>query len=297
MSYKRIKTKLTIFIAKGFALMPLSIILGFGRFAGWMAWLIPNKRKRIAAKNISICFPELTNLQKKQLLKQNLISTGQGFSESILAYWGSDAKCLKYFSFEGLDHIKNALKDNKGCLLLGCHMHLLELVCRTLNLQLDNKAHMLVRQHNNKQFEAHVDSARRNHCEKTIDKKDMREVLKSLKSNHPVFYIPDQNFSYQCLYIDFFKQPAATVIAPARIAQSTKTAIIPWFAFRESANKWKVEVHKPLDYFQSETTEQSLAKMNKLFEEQIRRYPEQYLWVHRRFKNHPKGNNYIYKDI
>jgi len=117
-----------------------------------------------------------------------------------------------------------------------------------------------------------VDIAQRAHCQKTIDKKYMSEGLKSLKSNHPVFYIPDQNFSYQCIYTNFFNQPAATVIAPARIAQSTKTPIIPWFAFRESNKRWKIEIQPPLEYFQTDEKELSLAKMNRLFESQISKH-------------------------
>jgi KDO2-lipid IV(A) lauroyltransferase len=297
MSFKKIKTNFSVFIAKGFVKLPLIFILSGGRFLGWLAWILPNKRKKIATRNISLCFPKLSTNEQKSLLKRNLISTGQGFSETLLAYWGSDKKCLKYFSIQGLEIIENALNQNKGCILLGCHLHLLELASRVINLKLINKAHLLVRQHNNKVFEHHVDSARRSYCEKTIDKKDMREVLKSLKSNHPVFYIPDQNFSYQCVYVDFFNQPAATVIAPARIAQSTKTPIIPWFAFRKSNKVWEIEIQPPLEFFQSEEKELSLKKMNLLFETQISRYPEQYLWVHRRFKNHPLGKNHLYKGI
>jgi KDO2-lipid IV(A) lauroyltransferase len=297
MNYKKIKINLVIILAKGFVRLPLTLILAFGRLFGWLAWMIPNKRKRIAARNIALCFPDLKDRQQKLLLKKNLISTGQGISETLLAYWGSDNKCLKYFSLNGLEIIEQALEKNKGCILLGCHLHLLELASRVINIKLKHKAHLLVRQHNNKIFESHIDQARRAYCEKTIDKKDMREVLKSLKSNHPVFYIPDQNFSYQCIYLKFFNQQAATVIAPARIAQSTKTPIIPWFAFRESSKKWNLQILEPLEYFQTEEKELSLAKMNLLFEAQIRNHPEQYLWVHRRFKNHPEGKNHLYQNI
>lgn len=297
MNYKRIKTNLTVLIAKGFVKLPLVVVLNFGRLVGWLAYVLPNKRKKIAARNIQLCFPELPEIKQQRLLKQNLISTGQAFSESMLAYWGSDAKCKKYFTIQGLEIIEQALLQEKGCILLGFHLHLLELATRVINIHLKTKAHLLVRQHNNKDFESHVDRARRAHCDKTIDKKDMREVLKSLKSNHPVFYIPDQNFSYQHIYVDFFNQPAATVIAPARIAQSTNTIIIPWLAFRQSKKKWSIEIKQAMNFFHTDTNQQSLAKMNAFFESQIKKHPEQYLWVHRRFKNHPKGKNYVYKNL
>jgi KDO2-lipid IV(A) lauroyltransferase len=219
----------------------------------------------------------------------------------LLAFWSTNKKLNNKVKFSGLEHVEKSLAENKGCILLSCHLHPLELATRFINIKLVKKAHVLARQHNNKIFEAHVDKARKLHCEKTIDKKDVKAVLQSLKSNHPVYYIPDQNFSFQCQYVDFFGQPAATVIAPVRLAQVSKSPVIPWFGFREKDSNgktfWKIEFYQPLDYFQNKDIETSLNKMNKLFEEQIKTHPEQYLWVHRRFKNHPKGKNFLYKDL
>jgi KDO2-lipid IV(A) lauroyltransferase len=300
MNFKKIRTDFAVLLAKLLAKSPNWLIIGFGGFLGWLSWHIPNKRKRIAARNIDLCFPELSADERLHLLKGNLISTGKGFAEILLAYWGRDKVFLNDVEFEGLQHIQQAFDDGKGCILLSCHQHPLELAIRAINMHIQNKGHMLARQHNNKVYEAHVEKARKVHCEKTIDKKNIRSVLKSLKDNQAVYYIPDQNFSYQCLYIDFFKQPASTVSAPARLAQKSKAAVVPWFSFRLSDGKklrWKVVILEPLKFFHEADTETSLKQMNLLFEKQIRKHPEQYLWVHRRFKNHPKGKNYPYRDL
>lgn len=301
MNFKKIKTDFVVSIAKIIAKFPLGFILSIGHFLGLLTWLIPNKRKKIAATNIALCFSELSAPEQSALVKKNLISTGLGFMEMIVAFWSNSNKFISRCEFHGLENVEQVLSQGKGCLMLSCHLHPIELVIKAINMNLSNSGHMLARQHNNKIFEAHIDTARRQHCEKTIDKKDIKSVLKSLKSNHPVYYVPDQNFSYQFEYIDFFNQPAATVIAPARLAQASKTPVIPWFGFRSKDEKgkvcWKITILKPLDYFHDSDTEETLVKMNQLFEEQIRKHPEQYLWVHRRFKNHPNGRNFIYKDI
>ena len=301
MTFKKVKTEILVGLAKAIAKLPINLILKIGSFMGYLTWIIPNKRKIIAARNLSLCFPELSEKKHKELLKNNLISTGIGFAEMIVAFWSHQNKITTRVEFFGLEHLEKAIARNKGCILLSCHLHPLELATRFINSQLDKKAHVLARQHNNKIFESHVDKARTRHCEKTIDKKDVKTVLKSLKSNHPVYYIPDQNFSYQCQYIDFFGQSAATVIAPVRLAQVSKSPVIPWFGFRTKDEKgkycWKIHFCKPLDYFQDSDIESSLLKMNQLFERQIKKQPEQYLWVHRRFKNHPKGKNHLYKDL
>jgi KDO2-lipid IV(A) lauroyltransferase len=296
LSFKKLQTDFLIGIAKLMAKLPITVILKIGEALGYLTWLIPNKRKKIAAKNIALCFPGLSPKEQRLLVKKNLVSTGVGFAETIIAHWSKTDKFIDQFEFEGLEFIEQSINKNKGCILLSCHLHSIELAVRVINSQLKNKAYLLSRQHNNKIFQAHIDQARRAHCEKTIDKKDVRTVLKSLKSNHPVFYFSDQNFSYHCEYIDFFKQPAATVIAPVRIAQSSQASVIPWFCFREN-KKWKIQFLEPLNYFYNDEIKVSLRKMNQLFEEQIKLHPEQYLWVHRRFKNHPKGKNFYYKNL
>lgn len=296
MNLQKFKTNVLIGIAKLLAKLPLNIILKIGVLLGFLIWIVPNKRKKIAARNIALCFPDLSNKLQATLVKKNLISTGIGFAEMIVAYWGKTNKFLHNFEFVGLDIVEKALTKNKGCILLSCHLHSMELATRAINSQLQQPAYILGRQHNNKVFESHIDDARKKHCGKTIDKKDLRTVLKAFKDNRCIYYIPDQNFSYQCEYINFFKQPAATVLAPVKIAQSSKAVVIPWFCFRQK-NKWKIRFLEPLDSFYSDEVNDSLTKMNKLFEDQIRKHPEQYLWVHRRFKNHPKGKNFLYKDL
>ena len=301
MNFKKIKTDTAVFIAKSFVKLPLSWVLGFGWFLGFLTWLIPNKRKKIAHINIQLCFPQLSNKEQIHLLKQNILSTGIGFTEMLYALWGNENKFLKHCEFGGLQHVKKALAKQKGCILLSCHLHPMELTVKAINLSLEKPGFMLARQHNNKIFEAYLDDARKKHCHKTIDKKDLRTVLKSLKSNQPIFYYPDQNFSYNCLYVDFFKQPAATVVAIDKIAKSTKTQVVPFFGFRTKNDKgqicWKIKFLPALDFFHQENTQTSLEQMNQLFEQQINKHPEQYLWVHRRFKNHPKGKNYPYRNI
>jgi KDO2-lipid IV(A) lauroyltransferase len=293
---KKLQTDLFIALAKLLAKLPISVILKIGAGIGYLTWLIPNKRKKIAAKNIALCFPELSSNKQRLLVKHNLLSTGVGFAEMIVAYWCKTDKFIQNCEFEGLEFVAQAINKNKGCILLSCHLHSIELATRAINTQLKKPAFMLSRQHNNKIFEKHIDDARKNHCEKTIDKKDLRSVLKAFKANRFVFYFPDQNFSYHCEYIDFFKQPAATVVAPVKIAQSSQATVVPWFCFREN-NKWKIKFLEPLNYFYTNEIKSSLRKMNQLFEEQIKLYPEQYLWVHRRFKNHPKGKNFLYKNL
>ncbi len=296
MTIANIKTRIGVGIGRLFARLPRFVILGTGRLLGRLGWWLPNKRKKIAARNISLCFPDMPTNQQRALLKKNLISTGQGFAETLMAYWSPSQSFMPDVHFYGREHLQAGFAQGKGCILLSCHLHSMELIIRAINQTMPAQGHMLARQHNNKVFEAYIDAARRQHCHKTIDKKDLRTVLKSLKANQAVYYVPDQNFSYQCQFVDFFKQPAATVMAPVKLAQSSRAAVIPWFGFYRN-KAWHVHFLPAMVFDKQQEMAVNLRRMNRLFEQQIIQQPDQSLWVHRRFKNHPHGINHVYKDL
>ncbi len=262
-----------------------------GRALYW--W--PNRRKRIAATNLELCFPDLSIAQRKRLLKRNLISTAIGINENLLAWWRPEIVEELTLEVQGLEHLQAQLQTPGAPLMLTCHTTSCELGVCLLNRVM--RAHdlpavyMLARQHNNKALEARIQTAREWHMQRVIDKKDLRSVLKCLKAGHPVVYAPDQNFSYQVRHVRFFGVPAATTVAPARLRQSSQAVLLPWFCFRVGPRRWRIEIVPMPAGFDAGDVEDVLQSMNDLFEQHIRRHPEQYLWVHRRFKNQADGSN------
>lgn len=263
-----------------------------GRLLGRMFYYLPNSRKRIAKINVGICFPDLNRKQAKKLLKNNLISTGQGVIEMLAALWVDDKQLQSRFEITGLEHLIEVAQGGEGCLLLSCHTTSIEWGIRGLNHQLKQLnmpiGHMLARQHNNKLLEAHLEEARLKFVDKLIDKKNIRSLLASVKSGHPVYYAPDQNFSYQVKFVDFFDRPAATTVGTHKLA-SKGVKVIPWFCFRTGPCQWQVTILSELKDLASLNESEAIGQINHLFEQQIRKHPEQYLWVHRRFKNQPVG--------
>lgn len=298
MSYKEKKTDFIVFFGKQLCKMPLSIGLFLADVLGQLLYFIPNRRKKIAQINISHCFPKLTHKQQKKLLKDNLRATAHGIIEMIFALWADQKKLQNRFHISGLENITQAIKDDEGVLLLSCHTTSIELGIRGFNEYLENQgktpARMLARANNNRRLEFHINQARQQFSDKVIDKKDIRSLLKSLKNGFSVYYAPDQNFSYQAEFIEFFSQQAATSIAPAKLAHSAKVKIIPWFCFRQAKGHWKIEICPPIPAFGQADYRLALRAMNQLFEQKIKANPEQYLWVHRRFKNRPQGEQNWY---
>ncbi len=286
-------TDVWVSLARWFCRLPLSWQMVAGRVLGRLFIWFPNQRKEIARRNIAHCFPQLTVKQKKQLLKNNLIATGQGVSEMMAALWCDDKKVRGSFEIVGLDVLQSYINQGQGVLLLSCHTTSIEWGIRGLNYLLKQQGlpvgHMLAREHNNKKLEAYYQEARLAFVEKVIDKKDIRSMLKSLKSGNSVYYAPDQNFSYQCEFVDFFDQPAATTTGPAKLTHTAGLIAVPWFCFRTGLSQWRIEICHPLSSMGKSDYLVALKEMNQLFENKISEYPDQYLWVHRRFKNQPDG--------
>lgn len=300
MSFNSAKTDFNVALAKLFCRLPLSWQMACGRTLGRLFYWLPNRRKRIAAINLKICFPNYQN--NKSLLKANLMATGQGVTEMLSALWFQpddlSDQSMARFTFSGFEYLEDILKQGNGCLLLSCHTTSIEWGIRGLNKKLKDLnlpvGHMLARQHNNKDLEAHLEQARLGFVEKVIDKKNVRSLLQSIKQGHPVYYAPDQNFSYKVKFADFFGRPAATTTGTQNLAQKG-VKVVPWFCFRTGPNQWHIDILPEMGELGQVDEITAATQINQLFEDQINLHPEQYLWVHRRFKNQPEGYQNPYK--
>ncbi|VAW47450.1 Lipid A biosynthesis lauroyl acyltransferase [hydrothermal vent metagenome] len=292
MSYSKKRTDFQVAIAKWLARRKLSTQMRIGRLLGRLFYYLPNKRKTIARINIGLCFPQHSKQQTNKLLKQNLLSTGQGVIEMMAALWTAEDNVQDRFEVIGMQHLIDVMQSGQGCLMLSCHTTSIEWGIRGLNNHLKKLnrpvGHMLARQHNNKLLEAHLEQARLSFVEKLIDKKNVRSLLASIKSGHPVYYAPDQNFSYKVKFADFFGRPAATTTGTQKLAQKG-VKVIPWFCFRTGPCQWRIEILPEMNQLAGLDEVTASTQINQLFEQQIKKHPEQYLWVHRRFKNQPEG--------
>lgn len=297
MSYNNAKTDFQVRVARWLARRSVKTWLRLGDWLGSLFYWLPNRRKKVAATNIALCFPELKPAEANKLLRQNLQATGRGVMAMMAALWARETVVAQHFKVTGLKHLREALESGQGCLLLSCHTTTIEWGIRGLNHHLRAKGlpigHMMARQHNNKRLEGHLEQARLDFVDKLIDKKDLRSLLKSIQSGHPVYYAPDQNFSYQVNFADFFGQPAATTAGTYKLVQRG-VLVVPWFCFQTAPDQWQVDIFPPAADWSGLDEQQTANRLNALFESQISRHPEQYLWVHRRFKNQPDGRTNPY---
>ena len=267
--------------------LPYPVLMSMGGFAGRIIFRVAHKRRAIAVRNLELCFPDLTNDERHHLLRAHFTSLGRALFESGLAYWASDDRLRPLAKISGLENLQGALSQGKGVILIAGHFTSMEISGRLLGLEVDYDA--LIRPFSNPHVDKIVHSGRHRAVRNAIPKKSFRQFLKGLQENRAVLITVDQaTTASNKVLAPFFSIPAATSVNAARIAQKTGAAILPVLWLREAdLSGYRVEIGEQLTGFPTNDEMADAIRINSLIEQQIRRAPEQYYWVHRRFKNEP----------
>ncbi len=276
------------------AQLPYRAQLAIGNILGRILYHASPWRRHIAAVNLRLCFPELSEPERATLLRRHFSSLGMGAVETAMSWWTPDKKLRRLAHIEGLEHLERAKKMGKGVILLSAHFTTLEIGGHLLAMQV--LFHAMYRAHKNPLFDAVMRRARERRCEQAIPRRDVRAFLGSLKMGLPVWYAPDQNYGRKhSIFVPFFGVPAATITSTARLARISGAPVVPFFQHRLPGTQgYSLTLLPALDDFPSADVEADTLRINQLIEAQIRRAPEQYLWAHRRFKTRPPGTREVY---
>ena len=281
-------------ILRGIAQLPYYWQFHIGKLIGRAMYLLSRRRRHIAEVNLRLCFPEFDAQQRRRLLKKHFASLGMSLVETAMSWWTPDARMRKLAQVEGLGHIEQALRHGKGVILLSAHFTNLEI--GTHLLAIHTRFHAMYKSHKNPLFDTVMKRAREARCEKAIPSDDVRGMLNSLKQNIPVWYASDQNYGLKhSVFVPFFGIPAATNPAPLRLARLSGAPIIPFMIQRrDDRHDYLLTLLPALDGIPSDDIYQDLLHISQLIEQQVRKAPEQYLWVHRRFKDRPSEEGGFY---
>ncbi len=276
------------------ATLPLPVLRLMGNILGTLIYYLPLSQRRIAVINIHLCFPELTAAQQRQRTRACLRAVAIALFESALAWWGSYERLQKLHRIEGLEYLRAAEKTGKGILLLGGHYSTLELGGRLISLYVNGTG--IYKPMHNKLFEAVMAHARREIFADLIPSKNMRKIIRTLKQGKTCWYAPDQDFGRQgTVFAPFMGVPAASLTITARLAQLSDAIVLPFSSMRLPGNQgYVIRLQAPLDNFPSGNDLADATRVNQIIEEGVQRAPEQYLWVHRRFKTRPFGEPQLY---
>lgn len=276
------------------ACLPFHWQLGIGRYLGRLMMRWVPERRRIANINLQLCFSELSIVERLALKKKCFESLGMAVLETGLSWWASETRLRGLCSIEGLEYVEQARQQQKPVLLLSGHMACTDIGGRLLAMHLPFQ--VMYKRARNRLFDAVMLRARSRTYEKLIDRKETRVLLRGLKQGIVTWYAPDQNFGREeTVFAPFFGVPTASLTATARIVKLAGAVVIPFFPYRlENRRGYQLVFGKPLENFPSGDAMEDARRVNAVIEEAVRKAPDQYMWVHKRFRTRPPGEKALY---
>jgi KDO2-lipid IV(A) lauroyltransferase len=277
--------------------LPFSWQRALGAKLGVLAMRILKSRRRIAAINLQLCFPTLDAAAQEQLLVDNFKMLGIGTLISALAWWGSDRRIRKLIKdVRGVEYVQQAQMKGKGIILLTAHFITAEMGGRISSLLLSPALNIMHRRQSSEVAEYVLQQARHRYIKEVILRSNVRQMLRCLKNNEAIFYLPDQNFEQEhSIFVPFMGVNTLTLSATGRFAKMNHCAVVPCFCFlRDDGQGIDVEYFPPLENYPSGDDVADTTRINRIFEQVIRKHPAQYMWLHRRFKIRPPGEASVY---
>jgi KDO2-lipid IV(A) palmitoleoyltransferase len=275
--------------------LPYPVLYRLGVWLGRTSMRFLKRRVSITRRNLQLCFPDLTPEQVEARIVSNFESLGMGLLETGMAWFWSDARVKRWFDVSGLHNLKKAQEKNQGVLVIGVHFMSLELGGRAMGLCQPMMA--MYRPHNNKAMEFVQTWGRMRSNKAMLDRKDLRGMVHALKKGEAVWFAPDQDYGPRgSVFAPLFAvDEAATTSGTYMLARLAKPALITVVLVRKPAGKgYDLVIQPALQDYPIDDELAAAAYMNRVIETEIMRAPDQYLWLHRRFKTRPAGTPSLY---
>ena len=274
--------------------LPFALQIKVGEALGWVIYHLARDRRTVTETNLRLCFPDLNEDELLALSKKTIISNGIGIIETAMAWWVDPKDMDHLIHFEGLEHWSKAIGKGKGVILVGGHFTTLDLAGSLLSLFVD--VDPMYRKTKNPVFEWTIKTSRERRFKNLIERSDIRRTLKTLREGRTLWYAPDQNYGAKhSVFAPFFGIEASTITATTRFAKLNDSPLLIFSHFRnEDGSGYTLRLSSAIENFPTGDERSDATRINKLLETEIRQQPDQYMWVHRRFKTRPEGEAPLY---
>lgn len=270
-------------VLRGIELLPFAMQRAVAAALGTLIRHMPLRYVRIAERNIELCLPHLTAPERNALLEQHCRSLGMALCETATTWWSSDERVNGLAEVQGLEHLQAAFAKGRGAILIGGHFTTIEIATRILGTVVPMN---VVYRPTKNALLSHIMHTSFCRHGKPIRHDDIRSMIRALKHNEAVWYAPDQSYRNKgAAMVDFFGIPAATTTATSRLAKISGAAVLTYFPERlPNGEGYRVIIGPAFENFPSDDVIHDVERFNALLQAQILKVPEQYLWMHRRFK-------------
>ncbi|WP_112198484.1 kdo(2)-lipid IV(A) palmitoleoyltransferase [Rahnella sp. NRRL B-41462] len=276
--------------------LPYPVLNRLGIWLGRTSMRFLKRRVSITRRNLQLCFPDLPADQVEARIISNFESLGMGLLETGMAWFWSDARVKRWFDVSGLHNLKKAQENKQGVLVIGVHFMSLELGGRAMGLCQPMMA--MYRPHNNKAMEFVQTWGRMRSNKAMLDRKDLRGMVHALKKGEAVWFAPDQDYGPRgSVFAPLFAvDQAATTSGTFMLARLAKPALVTVVLVRKAGGAgYELVIQPQLQDYPIDDEMAAAAYMNRVIEKEIMRAPDQYLWLHRRFKTRPAGAPSLYR--
>lgn len=290
-------TWLAIGVLRLISVLPYGLQMSIGKGLGRLGHRFAAKRRAIVRRNLALALPDLDEHARNAVARAHFESLGASVIELTLARWASDAWHDRMTRIEGVEHIECAHAEGRGIIFLSAHFTTLELSGRKLKLNCP-PFDLVYRAFRNDLMTEFIRTTRERFGRRTIEKSDIRQMVRSLREGTPVWYAPDQSFKGKLAeLVPFFGVPAMSNTATSTLARLGKAVVLPYFPRRLPEGGYLLTIRPPLENFPSGDCVADTKLYVAELEKAIRLCPEQYYWVHRKYKNLPDPLPNYYADL
>ncbi|NDL62682.1 kdo(2)-lipid IV(A) palmitoleoyltransferase [Acerihabitans arboris] len=275
--------------------LPYPVLYTLGGWLGRLSMPFLKRRAGITRRNLELCFPDMDKRKLERTIVNNFASAGMGLMETGMAWFWPDSRVRRWFDVYGLQNLQQANAHNQGVMAIGIHFMSLELGGRVMGMCQPMMA--MYRPHNNKVMELVQTWGRMRSNKAMLDRKDLRSMVQALKQGETVWFAPDQDYGPRgSIFAPFFAvDQAATTRGTYTLARLAKPKLVTVVLIRKKNGKgYRLLIQPQLENFPVDDEMAAACYMNKIVEHEIMRAPDQYLWMHRRFKTRPLGELSLY---
>ncbi len=277
--------------------LPLPLLALLGRGLGRLLHAFAHARREVALANVALCLPELSEAERRALVREHFEWTGRSLLERGLLWYASAERLRRLIHVEG--DVKLAERSERSVMWLVPHFVGLEIAGAATQLFQEKTGCDVYTAQSNPVIDAafHKGRARFGKALLFNRQQGAMPVVRAIKKGVAFFNASDMDFGLRdAAFVPFFGQPAATLLAPSRMARSLGMVVQPLVCeMLPGGRGWRVHFMPAWEAWPTEDPEADAAAMNRFIEEQIRRMPAQYLWVHKRFKTRPEGAPPVYR--
>jgi len=287
-------------VARGLGWLPRSLARLLGALVGGMVYSFAGRLRRTGLRNLELALPEMPPAERERTLRQLFRNLGWQLAEFCRMERYTPANTADWIRYQGLEHFLAAEAEGRGVFILTGHLGAWELSSFYHSL-MGHPMGMVIRRLDNRKLDAFVNRIRCRHGNKVLHKDDFaRGLLTAMRQGESVGILMDTNMTPpQGVFVDFFGTPACTASGLARVALKTGAAVVPGFLVWEAVEgRYVLHFGERIPLPNSGDAEADVLELTQrctsVLESWVRRYPDQWLWIHRRWKTRPAGDAAIY---